>query len=99
MINIHVKTYTNSQEQTYTKITDATSLGLAMLTAEDEEGRYEPVSVVGSLDEAREAADDDMRSRMRRLEKGETLLCPFVYKVWARRMDGYQVVAELKDLI
>ena len=71
---------------------DTTYLGLAMLIAEAEEGQYEPVSVVTTVGEAREIARSDMASRMRRLEKGESPLCPCAYKVWARRADGRQAI-------
>ena len=76
------------------KIKDDTELGLAMLIAEDEEGRYEPVGVVVSINEAREIAASDMRGRMRRLEHGEDAgLCPYEYKVWAQGLDGDYRVA------
>ena len=76
------------------EITDGTELGLAMLIAEDEEGRYEPVGVVVSINEAREIAASDKRGRMRRLERGEDAgLCPYVYKVWAQGIDGDYRVA------
>jgi hypothetical protein len=47
-----------------------TELGLAMLIAESEDGQHEPVAVVGTINEAREAAESDLRERMRRLERG-----------------------------
>ena len=76
------------------KINDDTELGLAMLIAEDEEGHYEPVGVVVSINEAREIAAGDMRGRMRRLERGEGAgLCPYEYKVWAQGIDGDHRVA------
>lgn len=75
-----------------------TDLGLAMLIAEDEEGRTEPVSVASTINEARELATSDLRSRMHRLERGESTLCPYVYKVWARGIDGdYRVACEIDD--
>jgi hypothetical protein len=43
-------------------------------------------------------ASEDMASRMRRLERGDEPLCPALYKVWARGVDGEQRVAcELND--
>jgi hypothetical protein len=82
------------------EITDATDLGLAMLIAESEDGQYEPVAVVANVGEAREVAQDDFRVRMRDLERGESPLCPYVYKVWARGIDGQHLVAcEITDAI
>jgi hypothetical protein len=78
-------------------LTDSTNLGLATLIAEDEEGHYEPVSVVSSISEAREIAASDLRGRMRRLEHDrDPGLCPCAYKVWATGIEGsYIVAAEL----
>ena len=82
------------------EITDATDLGLAMLIAESEDGQYEPVAVVANLGEAREVARDDFRSRMERLENGESPLCPYTYKVWARGIDGeHRIASEIRDAI
>ena len=80
------------------EIKDNTDLGLAMLIAESEDGQYEPVAVVANVGEAREIASDDMASRMNRLEHGESPLCPYVYKVWARGIDGeHRIACEIKD--
>ena len=78
-------------------LTDSTNLGLATLIAEDEQGHYEPVSVVNSISEAREIAASDLRGRMRRLERDQDPgLCPYNYKVWAAGIEGgYLVAAEL----
>ena len=86
---------TKKQPRTYD------GLGLATLIAEDEEGHHEPVAVVGTISEAREAAANDLRDRMRRLEQGEEAgLCPAVYKVWARGIDGfYRVASEITDIL
>jgi hypothetical protein len=82
------------------EIKDGTDLGLAMLIAESEDGQYEPVAVVANVGEAREIASDDMASRMRRLEHGESPLCPYEYKVWARGIDGaYRIAYQIKDLL
>jgi len=63
-----------------------TDLGLAMLIAEDEEGQHEPVAVAGTIQEAKEIAESDLRSRMRRLERGDDPgICPYTYKLWAPR--------------
>jgi|SRR5579883_2496730 hypothetical protein len=79
------------------QIKDDTELGLAMLVAEDEEGHYEPVGVVVSINEAREIAAGDMSGRMRRLERGSNAgLCPYEYKVWAQGIDGdYRVASTI----
>lgn len=96
-------TTTQSQKQYpgfTVKITDPSDLGLAMLIAESEEGEYVPVAIVANVAEAREIASDDLASRMRRLENGETPFCPSSNKVWARGIDGEQRVAcEFKDPI
>ena len=79
------------------EIKNDTDLGLAMLIAEDEEGRYEPVGVVVSINEAHEIAASDLRGRMSRLQRGEDAgLCPYEYKVWAQGIDGdYRVASTI----
>ena len=74
-----------------------TDLGLAMLIAEDEEGRIEPVAVAGTINEAKELAASDMRSRMRRLENdADPGICPARYRLWARGIDGdYRIAHEI----
>ena len=78
-------------------LTDSTNLGLATLIAEDEEGHYEPVSVVSSISEAREIAASDLRGRMRGLERDQDPgLCPHAYTVWANGIDGdHRIAIEL----
>lgn len=75
-----------------------TALGIAMLIAEDEEGNYEPVSPVSTINDARELAAGDLRNRMHRLERGEDPgLCPSSYKLWARGIDGaYRLATEIE---
>src|SRR5437899_777746 len=77
-----------------------TELGSAMLIAESEDGQHEPVAVVGSISEGREMAESDLHNRMRRLEREEDAgICPAVYKVWARGIDGtYRVACEITDI-
>ena len=87
------RTATNATPGFAIKINDDTELGLAMLIAESEDGRYEPVGVVISINEAREVAAGDMRGRRRDLEQGDTPLCPYEYKVWAPGIDGGYRVA------
>jgi hypothetical protein len=76
-----------------------TDLGLAMLIAEDDEGKHEPVAVVGTIAEARETAAEDLRSRMRSVEAGgHAGLCPTLYTLWARGINGaYRLACEITD--
>lgn len=71
------------------------NLGLGILIAESEDGAYEPIAVVGSVDEAREVAASDRNGRIRELKKGGSPMCVYCYKVWANRPEGYVVVAEI----
>ena len=77
-----------------------TELGLAMLIAEDEDGHYEPVAVAATINEAKEIAESDLRGRMRSIEHGEDpRICPCMYKLWARGIDGeYRLAHEIKAL-
>jgi len=79
----------------------STDLGLAMVIAESEDGQHEPVAVVGTISEARDFANSDFRDRMHRFEKAEdSVLCPFLYQVWARGTDGrYRLACEIADLL
>ena len=71
-----------------------TELGHAMLIVEDEERHYEPVGIALTIREAKEMAQNDMRSRMDRVDRGEDgVLCPNEYKLWARGLWGIQQVA------
>ncbi len=74
-----------------------TELGLAMLIAEDEEGRSEPVAIASTIREATELARTDWRARINRLERGEDPgLCVDVYKLWARGIDGqFHIAVEI----
>ena len=75
-----------------------TDLGLAMLIAEDEEGRIEPVAVASTINEAKEIAESDLRSRMRRLDHGgDPGICPYTYRLWARGIDGDYIIAHEID--
>ncbi|MDX2150900.1 MAG: hypothetical protein SFV54_09210 [Bryobacteraceae bacterium] len=103
-MNRHVMKTTTKKQNHHNgfavEITDATDLGLAMLIAESEDGQYEPVAVVANVGEAREVAQDDFRSRLERLDQGESPLCPYVYKVWARGIDGeHRIACEIADAI
>jgi hypothetical protein len=52
-----------------TEIKDDANLGLAILIAEDEEGNYEPIGAVVSINEAREIAQSNLRAKRRGLER------------------------------
>ncbi len=74
-----------------------TDLGLALLIAEDDEGRYEPVGNVSTINEAKELAVADLRCRRERLERDEDPLCPYAYRLWARGTDGkFRVACEIE---
>jgi hypothetical protein len=75
-----------------------TDLGLALLIVEDEQGHYEPVANVSTINEAKHVAADDSRRRRQRLERDEDSgLCPYAYKLWARGTDGeFRVAYEIE---
>ena len=86
----------NRRHPLYGRVAGDTNLGQALLIAETEDGHYEPTSVIASINEAREMAADDMRARMRNLEKGGAPSCPEIYKVWSRDYEGrYAVICQL----
>ena len=65
-----------------------------MAIAGNEKGHHEPVAVASTINEAVEIAESDLRGRRRRRERGDDPgLCPYVYKVWARGIDGYYLLA------
>jgi len=70
-----------------------TQLGLAMLIAEDEDGKYEPVATVSTIGEAQEIAANNFETRLRQSERGENVLYPFHYKVWAQGSNGIFLIA------
>jgi hypothetical protein len=82
------------------EIDDNAEVGLAMVIAEDEDGHYEPVAVAATIREAKEIAESDLRGRMLRIERGEEAgLCPIIYKLWARGIDGdYRLAQEIQAL-
>ena len=70
------------------KLADDTALGSAMLICEDEEAiRYEPVGVASTIVEARELAQRHFLRRCNDGPDGDGL-CPYIYKLWARGVDG-----------
>jgi hypothetical protein len=71
------------------RITPQTELGLAMLIAETEDGRYEPVAVVASVAEAQEIAKSDFARRVKEISMGcEDVACPARYAIWAQGLGG-----------
>lgn len=72
-------------------ITDSVDRGLAVLIAESESGEYETVGVVSTTYEAWEAATEDLRGRMDKLDAGESPMCPYIYRLWARNAAGAYV--------
>ena len=70
-------------------------LGLGMLIAETEDGTYQPIGVVESIEEAKEMASANMAARIRELEKGGSPMSVYCFKVWANSTNGYRVVAEI----
>ena len=98
-------TRTKTQPKTYNgfaiPLQPDTDLGLAVLIAEDDDGRYEPISVVVSIAEGREIALSDLRRRIRLIEREEDVgLCPTRYKVFARGTEGcYILASELEDVL
>jgi len=89
---------TKKQPTTYNgsaiPLTPTTDLGLAMLIAEDEEGHYEPIAVVGSIAEGKEIAASNMRAKEDRLgQDADPGICPYEYKVMARGVDGDYILA------
>ena len=77
------QTRTNATPGFAIEIKNDTDLGTAMLIVEDEEGHYYlPVGNVGSINEGRQMAQDDMRRRLRLLEADKDPgLCPYCYKI------------------
>lgn len=77
------------------KLTGDTQLGLAMLVVEDEDGKYEPVGVASTINEAHEMAECHFRHRCNDMDG----LCPHAYKVWAQGIDGdYRLAATIDPL-
>ena len=92
------QTRTNATPGFAIEIKDDTELGMAILVAEFDDGNYQPVAAVVSINEAREIAASDVRGRMRRLEHGGTPACPERYIVWAQGMDGDYLQAKTIDI-
>jgi len=64
-------------------------LGFAFLVAEDEEGHYEPIELVSTLNEAAEIAEADLKRRIKALDNDQDPgLCPYEYVLFARTISG-----------
>src|SRR5271167_2288379 len=74
-----------------------TELGSALLIAQSEDGAYEPVSVVSSINEAIEIAQGKFQRRLKELDRGGAPMCSERYVVWVRNLDGdYEVISEIE---
>ena len=74
-----------------------TDLDSALLIAESEDGGYQPVSAVSTINEAIEIAEADFERQKEELDRGEEPTCPARYVVWARGFDGaYRNVHEFE---
>ena len=74
-------------------MTPSTESPFLFLIAEDEDGNYEPIELVATIDEAEEVFRFDMKRRLRALHNDEDPgLCPFVYKLFMRQAGRYQFV-------
>ena len=70
-------------------------LGQGMLIAETEDGTYEPIGVVESIEEAKYMASANIAARIQELEKGGSPMSVYCFKVWANSANGYRVVEEI----
>ena len=61
----------------------------AVLVAEDEEGRFQPLCVVSSINEAGDTAASDLKCRLDPLGRDEDPgICPYEHKVLPRGIEG-----------
>lgn len=70
---------TSAPEKAFDKQLDS-----GLLVAEAEDGGYEPIALVSTINEALELADDNFRRRLKEFEGGRETMCPARYAVWAR---------------
>jgi len=74
-----------------------TDLGSGLLIARSEDGAYEPVSAVSTINEAIEIARGNFQRRLNELDRGGEPMCPERYVVWARNREGdYEIVSEIE---
>lgn len=70
-------------------------LNILIAEAEEAEFGYEVIGVVNGETEAREMAASDMADRERQLDAGDSPMCPFVYRMFQRGVDGYIAVLDI----
>ena len=70
-------------------------LGLAILIAENELGAYEPIGVVGSIEEAREMAREDMAGRFEDMAHDRDPMAVDIYRLWVRKSNGYELLTSI----
>ncbi len=71
-------------------------LNILIAEAEEPEFGYEVIAVVDSETEARELAASDLASRLKRIDRNEDPgICPYVYKMFQRGIEGYAPVLEI----
>ncbi len=71
-------------------------LNILIAEAEEPEFGYEVIAVVNGETEARELAASDLVSRLNRLDKNEDPgICPYVYRMFQRGIEGYAPVLEI----
>lgn len=68
----------------------------SLLIAEAEDGSYEPVGVVSTIEEARTLAGENLQQRRSDLTKGESPMCPDRYVIWQRGRKGYSVLQAIE---
>jgi hypothetical protein len=94
-------TTTANRHPNYGTIGPDDELALGILIAEDEEGNYQPVACVMTINEAKEIAAHNMALRRKRLDQGDAPMCPYVYTVWCRDSSqagsgaSYAVICEI----
>ena len=68
----------------------------ALLIAEAEDGGYEPISPISTMNEVIEMAQQNFHLRTKELEQGRKPMCPTGYAIWARGHDGaFQRIHEI----
>ncbi len=74
------------------------TFGLHVLIVEDEEGHYEPIANVSTINEAKELVADDLRCRRERLERDEDPSVSTVrLQAWARGLVARRVPSGVRD--
>ena len=68
----------------------------SLLIAEAEDGSYEPVGMVSTIEEARTLAAENLHQRRSDLTKGESPMCPDRYVIWQRGRKGYSLLQAIE---